>query len=350
MTTAALAQGNPYPDAKPMFVTLQPHAQGVVHHPASNVVQWNGSFTDLTHQHITFTMLGTDPTKTTTSTTIQVYVVPIKMVYGRTNGHMTFDPNKDKGSTGSNLTVTADVVASPLFNPGVNFTEGGTNLGTTQYIDAYQRGDFWKSINAKGGGYHILYNPTVLSEQKIVVTPAQGGVISNPFGTNKVGTMDINSFDALLQTFITKLAQINPGNIPLFLTDNIFLTSGGCCIGGYHNANGSQPGGQVYGYSTYVTDTGSFSQDTGALSHEIGEFTMDPFIDNHVNCQDNSIMENGDPLERNANYGDFPYVLNGATYELQSLVFIGYFGDNPAVSVHKWLSFRNDMSHVCPGQ
>ena len=138
--------------------------------------------------------------------------------------------------------------------------------------------------------------------------------------------------------------------LPLFVTYDAFLTSGGCCIGGYHSANGAQPTGQTYSVSTYVDAPGSFSQDVSALSHEIGEWMDDPFVDNSVNCQDNSIMENGDPLEGNSNFGGFPYVLGGFTYNLQSLVFIGYFGDKASTSVHSWLSFQHDEAHVCPGQ
>jgi hypothetical protein len=145
-------------------------------------------------------------------------------------------------------------------------------------------------------------------------------------------------------------SQINPGVLPIFITYNVFLTSGGCCIGGYHSANGSQPGGQTYSYATYVDAAGSFSQDVSALSHEIGEWMDDPFVDNHVNCTDNSIMEVGDPLENHANYGAYPYTLNGFTYNLQSLVFIGYFGAPRSTSVNSWLSFQNDEANVCPGQ
>jgi len=49
--------------------------------------------------------------------------------------------------------------------------------------------------------------------------------------------------------------------LPLFITYDIYLTSGGCCIGGYHSANGAQPGGQTYSYATYVDSAGAFSQD-----------------------------------------------------------------------------------------
>ena len=101
---------------------------------------------------------------------------------------------------------------------------------------------------------------------------------------------------------------------------DIYLTSGGCCIGGYHNAVAAQPAGPDVFVATYVDTVGAFAQDVSALSHEIGEWLDDPFVDNRVNCRDNSILEVGDPLEGLANYGGFPYTLNGFTYNLQSLV------------------------------
>jgi hypothetical protein len=147
------------------------------------------------------------------------------------------------------------------------------------------------------------------------------------------------------------LPQITPGALPLFVTYDIYLTdSKGCCIGGFHSADGGQPGGQTYAYSTYVGSKGAFSEDVSAISHEVGEWMDDPFVDNHVNCYDNSILEVGDPLEGNPLYGTFPYSHNGFTYHLQSLVFLGYFGAPKTTSVHSWLAFQNDESNICPGQ
>jgi len=161
--------------------------------------------------------------------------------------------------------------------------------------------------------------------------------------------MNINSFDSQLQTFMRSFSQINPGVLPVFVTYDVYLTSGGCCIGGYHSANGSQPSGQTYAYATYA-DPGAFSQDVSAFSHELGEWLDDPFVDNAVNCTDNSILEVGDPLEGGPNYGAYTYTLGSFTYNLQSLVFLGYFGAPPSTSVHSWLAFQNDESKVCPGQ
>jgi hypothetical protein len=351
--SVAFAQETKYPDildAKPMFKAGPNHMEPAPRAPAASLTQWNGSFTDLRGKKITYTMVGTDPSKGGVSTTVPVYIIPIKMVYGKTNGNHTFDPVKAKVSNG--LTVVNNVIASPIFNPGVNFTQGGTNLGTTQYIDAFQRGNFWKSVHLKANrGYHVLLGtPTVLKEQSITVPASLGAVYSNPFGSGIVGTYDINAFDAKLHTYMKNFSQINPGVLPIFITYDIFLTEGGCCIGGYHNANGPQPGGQTYSHATYVDSLGSFSQDVSALSHEIGEWMDDPFVDNVVNCTDNNILEDGDPLEGEANYGGFPYTLGGFTYNLQSLVFLPYFGAPKTTSVHSWYSFQNDETHVCPGQ
>jgi hypothetical protein len=348
----AFAQETKYPEivnAKPMFKVIPHHNTQAKEAPASGpIVQWNGTFKDLTGRTVSFTMIGTDPTKTNVSSTIPVVIIPVKLKYGKTNGNRSFDPKTQLLSNGK--TVINNIIASPLFNPGLDFTQGGTDLGTTQYIDAFQRGNFWSSV-ATNSNYHVLLGkPKVLGEKTITVTPAQGSVISNPFGSGVVGEFDINTFDADVQTWIAATKAITPNVLPIFITYDVYLTSGGCCIGGYHSATAAQPGGQTYSVSTYVDTVGAFSQDVSALSHEIGEWLDDPFTDNRVNCRDNSILEVGDPLEGNANYGGFPYTLGGFTYNLQSLVFLPYFGAPKTTSLLSWYSFQNDESHFCPGQ
>jgi hypothetical protein len=333
---------------KPMFVTLPNHLNLAPQNPVTQLTQWSGSFTDLTHKAVSYTMVGTNPATTNTTTTISVVLVPVKMVYGTSNGNMTFDPVAHTLSNG--LTVVQNTLNSPLFNTGVDFNQGGTDLGNTEYIDAYQRGNFWSSVSTNSSYHILLGTPTVAAEQTITVTKSQGKVVNNPFGSGKIGEMSISSFDSKLQTFMRNLTQINPSVLPIFLTYDIYLTSGGCCIGGYHSANGAAPTGQTYSYSTYVDTSGAFAQDVSALSHEVGEWLDDPFVNNRVHCTDNSLMEVGDPLEGERNYGGYPYSLNGFTYNLQSLVFIGYFGAPQSTSVNSWLSFQNDETHVCPGQ
>ncbi len=346
---AARAQQDFYRAARPMFMALPPHGVQAPHLPSQQLTQWSATFTDLTGVKHKFIMPGTSPATTTTTTFFGTLIIPIKMVYGKTNGNMTFDPMTDIGPNGD--PVSEDTFFSPVFNSSIDYVQGGTDLGATQYIDAFQRGNFWYSVHKNGGGYHVLFEPGIGTEFTIHVSSSQGKVITNPFGTNKVGIMDHAAFDAALQGFIKKLG-INPSQLPFFLTDNIFLldSQGNCCTGGYHSSVGGPPGGQTYSYATYVTQEGSFCQDISCETHELGEWMDDPFVDNHVSCTDNSIMEVGDPLESSPNYGDYAYNVSGAIYNLQSLVFIGYFGGKADTSMHSWLAFQNDMNHVCPGQ
>ncbi len=298
LTFAQEAQTPQINDAKPMYKTLPNNrhaaASSAITVPGSTLKQWNGSFTDLTKKKVNYTMVGTDPATSNAVSTIPVYIIPVKMIYGATNGNRTFDPTSAKASDG--LTLVNNIIASPIFYRGVNFTQGTTNVGTTQYIDAFQRGNFWKSVQTHTGYHVYLGTPVILPTQTITVGK-QGKVIANPFGSGVIGTYEVNAFDAKLQAMMKNLPQIKPNSLPLFVSYDIYLTdTTGCCIGGYHSANGGQPGGQTYAYSTYVDSPNAFSEDVSAISHEIGEWMDDPFVDNYVNCYDNSILEVGDPL------------------------------------------------------
>ena len=148
---------------KPRFVTLPNHYSLAPHNPASSLTQWNGSFVDLTHKTVSYVMIGTNPNTTNTSTTVPVVLIPIKMVYGSTNGNMTFDPNTHTVSNGN--TVTQNTLASPLFNAGIDFVQGGVDLGNTQYIDAFQRGNFWSGVSTNTGYHVLLGTPTVAASR-----------------------------------------------------------------------------------------------------------------------------------------------------------------------------------------
>jgi hypothetical protein len=339
--------------AKPMFLALPNHGvspsdQGKAPPPVT-LAQWSGSFTDLTGHTITYKMAGGNPASTNTATHISTYLIPVIMVYGATNGNMTFDPTVDK--VHKKKTVMQMTKASPIFDNGADFMSGSIDCGQSQYIDAYQRCNFWSSVQTNTG-YHVLLDIVTNKKVKpltINVTPAQGSVITNPFGSSPTGTMSINTFDAQLIAYLTAhTKQITPDTFPFFISRDIYLTSGGCCIGGYHSAHGAQ----TYGYTTYDDEDGVFSEDVSAMAHEVGEWMDDPFTNNHVNCQDNSILENGDPLVPNANYGTFAVTLNKFTYHPQSLVFLPYFGAPTSTSANGWYALHgpSDMSHVCPGQ
>jgi len=279
------------------------------------------------------TIVGTAPT-TGTRTTVPVYIIPIKFEFGST----VFSPTTVQSNGKS---AQANTLASPIFKAGIDYVQGGTNLGKTQYIDAFQRANFWGTVASHPGWHLTLKAPTVLPLQTIKV-PAADGFVGTPFGST-VGEADINWFDAVAVSLIASHTQIQPNSLVLFLTYDTYLTSGGgCCIGGYHSATGNQ----TYSEFTYVSTPGDFSQDVSALSHELGEWAEDPYI-NNTNQPCGGLLEVGDPLEGFANYGDYNYLLSGFTYHLQDLVLLPYFGAPPATAVNHWFTFQGEPVTVC---
>ncbi len=322
------------------------------HAPTGQLPQWNGGFTDLTGKSITYTMAGSDPSTSNAATHIKTFIIPVIFVYGASNGNQTLDPTAKKtGGLGKKSVIKA-LLASPLFDDGADFVSGSIDCGTAQYIDAWQRCNFWSSVQTNTG-YHTILDYTkdkTLKPLTLTVSSSQGSIIDNPYGAGQVGTYPYSGFQSQASSYISSHKHITPDTFPLFISYDVYLTSGGCCIGGYHNSRGGQPSGQSYGYSTYVNDDTAFSRDIDAVSHEIGEWMDDAFVDNHVNCQDNSILEVGDPLEGLSNYGTFTVSLNGKTWHPQSLVFLPYFGAPKSTSANGWVALHNDITNVCPGQ
>jgi len=328
---------------RPMFTRLPAtlHSPRTAREAASAPLQtWNGSFT---YQGTTYNynMVGATPSSSTTAT-VATYIIPIKIVLS--NGS-TYDP-QTKLSNGN--TVVQNTVASPIFSTAVDFTSGGVNLGSSQYIDAYQRANFGGST--ANPSHLVLGGPTVLAEKTLNV-PKRSGTRGNVFGFT-AGLVDINYFDTQLHSIITSLTNagtIGPSAFPIFLTYDVYLTQNRqCCIGGYHSSTGTTSAPQSYAHATYVDHVGAFSQDVSALSHEVGEWADDPLV---VNINGNNTpcgnLENGDPLENNANFGDFQYTANGFTYNLQDLVTLPYFGAPTGTSVNHEFTFQGEVLTVC---
>src|ERR1039457_5004715 len=322
------AQGN-NEKVTPRFVVIpqKPLAPGTAE-PDTSLLTWNGSFTYNSHQY-NFVMVGHDPS-TGQAAIITTYLIPVRIVL---SGGQTFDPFR-----GGPFSPVAQTLRSPIFDNTTTYTQGGVNVGTTQYVDAYQRANFWTIVQSQPGYHVLLGGPTaqiaILPELTLNV-PSGSGHLGTPFG-HQVAEVDINYFDTQISNYMTAHPQTHPSGFPIFITTNTYLTEGGCCIGGYHSANGPQ----TYSHFTYITYPGDFSQDVSALSHEVGEWMDDP-LTNGGNGSPCGILENGDPLEGTANYGGYPYVLHNFTYNLQDLVFLRYFGGDPNGSVNSWWSFQN---------
>lgn len=331
-------------EVKPMYAMLP----GQVRTPLPGESRIGAASTPLTTYNGSFTFNGTvykynmvgDAPSSNTSVTIPVFLVPIKLVVRS----QTFDPQH---VLSNGKTVVNNTLASPLFATGIDFITGGVNFGNTQYIDAYTRADFW-GVAQNEPNYHLLLGtPTVLAEQTLTV-PRRSGTIGTPFGST-AALVDINYFDAQVQSIIAKFTQIVPNSLPIFLIYDTYLTQNSqCCIGGYHSVEGLISAPQAYAVFSYVDHPGEFAQDVSALSHEIGEWSADPLV---VNINGNNtpcgVLENGDPLENNPNFGGFPYTLGGFTYNLQDLVTIEYFGAPANTSVHNFFTFQGESLTVC---
>ncbi len=322
----------------PKYAVLPAKPSTDARQSATVLPTWNGSFA-YNGTSYTYNMVGTAPS-TNTTTTIPVYIIPVKVITSsRTGVKTTFDPSH---VLSNGKTVIQNTVESPIFDSTTTYVQGGVNVGTTQYIDAFQRANFWGTVK-NNPNYHVLFStPTVLAEQTLSPSTRYGGT-GRPLGFT-AGEVGINWFDAQLQAILRKFTQIQPNALPIFLTYDVYLTQGGCCIGGYHSAVGAQ----AYAMATYADVVGAFAQDVSALSHEAGEFMDDPLVvnpnGNPVAC---GILEVGDPLEGNPNYGGYPYTVNGFQYNLQDLVTLPYFGAPTSTSVNGYSTFQGEVLGVC---
>lgn len=221
------------------------------------------------------------------TTAIPAFIVPVKV-------HMpdggVFDPGAaDATCLGSKVPSTV-FQNSPLF-VSTDFVMNGTDVGTAQYVDAFQRANFFtENVSATGSRYHTMLNATVLSEQTFTVPSGEGASFSLG-GCSKLGIMDISTFDAFVQGTIVPFVAAHgggPTSLPIILLYNVGMEnpfSGGtsnCCILGYHSLF-SNP---VQTYSVADFDSsGVFGPDVSdvtASSHEIGEWMNDPLGNNVV--------------------------------------------------------------------
>ena len=352
MASAAFAQDSS--SQRPMYAHPIPVYDNSAA-PATPLVTWKGSYTYL-GKTTNFTMVGTNPASSNVTTTIPVYIIPLKMVFTKGTKKKSFDPFNHKLPSGN--TVVQQSVMSPIFQSSVDFVQGGTDVGTTQYIDAFQRGNFWTNVMTNTN-YHVLLGaPTVLPEITVNVPSSQGALGTSAFGPpGTLGIVSFNWFMGQAPTWIAANSAVTPSALPIFVTYNTYLSQttnfAGCCIGGFHFAYGSSSSPQTYAHFAFMDQSTTrqvFSSDVSALSHEVGEWQDDPYINNFLSqggCA-GGILENGDPLEGGPDYGDFIYTVGGYGYHLQDLVFLKYFGQTPSTSVNDWWSFQGNTGlSVC---
>jgi len=280
-------------------------------------------------------------------TTVPTYLIPVKFTFA--DSGTVFDPTVPDACAPGGASVDSLILASPIFQDS-DFIINGVDVGSTQYLDAFQRANFWKEVG--GTPYHTVFSssPTVLPAVDVTVPAANGSTVQAPCGPS--GQMDIDWWGNYVQTTImpSLAAQgVGPANFPQFITDSVVETiSGGCCAIGFHTAYMNN--GVFQSYSTNAYDTsGGFGGDIGVMSHEVAEWMDDPSAVNPTpawgqegqvyaappnppKCQ--PTLEVGDPLSPGFSTPTNPFSvqMNGNTYTLQELTFFSwYFGQSPSL-------------------
>jgi hypothetical protein len=184
---------------KPRFVVLPARVIPGAPTPASSLPTWNGSFT-YSGTNYSYNMVGTAPSSNS-STTVTTYIIPVKIVITNRRGvKTTFDPAH---VLSNGKTVITNTTTSPIFDKTTTYVQGGVNVGTTQYIDAYQRANFWGTVQSASNYHLLLGGPTVLAEQTLSPS-TRNGKTGSPFGFT-AGLVDINWFDAQLPAIMSRL-------------------------------------------------------------------------------------------------------------------------------------------------
>jgi hypothetical protein len=330
---------------------------------APTVPLWSSSIKVGTKK-FSYAMVGKNPfvKQKAPSVNITAPIVPIVFNFASGNAGGSFNPNVAKcGEKRSDVKL---VNQSPVFTK-LNWKSGKTAVGRAEYVDAFQRAEFWKFVGGAkhlNPNYHVNLTTTVLKPVTVNVPASDGAVVGS--GCKALGLLDLIDWDSFLQgTLIPALKNIKATTIPIILFRNVAMfdqhNPQDCCALGYHSGFfRSQNVPQFY----TVTDIDDSHQFTGVvdvsdLAHEVGEWMDDPFGGNptpawgHVGqvpngCQTN--LEVGDPLTgKNLK----AKAANGVTYHPQELAFFSWFyRQRPSIGASGLYSFAGTFkapSKVC---
>jgi hypothetical protein len=155
--------------------------------------------------------------------------------------------------------------------------------------------------------------------------------------------------DGQILNIMSSLPVIQPSNLPIFLTEDLYFATVG---EGYHGAVPGATGLQTYIWATYNDLSNQYcgsqgqapcvSADVAGLSHEVGEWADDPWGSTPSPC--GAFLEVADPLNA---YPYTPYTVNGFTYHVVDLAFLSWFGAPTSMSFGGQLTFEGENLAVC---
>jgi hypothetical protein len=297
-------------------------------------------------------MVGTDPAAGQ-ATHVPVEIIPLSLDFAG-NGCVL----QDSG-------MAADLEASPLFTP--------TDLrtGVTQWLDEYQRSNFWSTVSTNSPGYHLLLDPSDIPTVTLHVPAAQGITVFDPTTNRTEGVVGGDWFYSQLLGLLNSL-HVSPTTLAVFVPYNTFVTDQNpndcfrppyCAyFTGFHYAalsNNNPHAINTFAFASYE-DAGTASPyDFGSLvlSHEILEWASNPF-DHGSRIQGQpaflsntapawtspyfndptpgtctAVLEVADPLEDGEVFADQP-VGSSTRYLLANAAFLSWFArQSPSTAI-----------------
>ncbi len=306
------------------------------------------------------------------ATNLNVVLVPVAITIVKQKVKTLFDPSRTDAGCLPNGSATALSLTeqSPILT-ATNFNMNGVVEEDAQYVDAFQRANFFEEVNASGNRYHTQLNLIKIVPASLSISGASGEVIDTTSlgGCGSIGIVDINAVEKGAEKMLPSLKSkgAGPNTIAMFLFYNIVMNdgpptnppNGNCCTLGFHSAVGTASKPQVFLVAEYDS-TGVFfhTGDTSILSHEVAETYDDPLGNNPApswggtgqvedGCQAN--LEAGDPLSGTL----LPAVMmpNGIAYNLQELAFYSWFFGAPSIGAGNLFSdnrtFSTDAGSIC---
>ena len=286
----------------------------------STIPNWDSSFV-FNGRTYHFKMAGANPASGSSVTVVPTEIVPITFTFASGGPPLTASKQ------------TRQLMRSPIFNPAP-FTSG-----TTQFVDAMQRAEFWNYVSTRSPNYHVLLQmPVVVPPITINVPAGSGKELFDPRTDAYYADIDLGFFESVLPSVV---APVHPPSttLPMLISSNVFLTSGvDCCVYGFHGAYKApgNPSIVTYAYANFVTrnlTSSSLATGTWTISHEVAEWANDPFLHNRVPpyiqpggssaCFSN-LLEVGDPLEALSPPG-YTIAANNRSWDLTDVAGISWF-------------------------
>jgi probable HAF family extracellular repeat protein len=301
----------------------------------NTIPYWSSGFTYRGLEY-EYKMVGSDPKKGSATTVVPTYIVPLRFEFP--DGQI-FDASSD---IVDGQTSVQGIVNSPIFN-NYGFVLAGTDVGYTQYGDAFQRANFWDVVSTRAGNYHVLLGqPTVLPTQTIVVPPGLGSYFADP-STGAIYPIINEDFLLDQERSIRTGLNVSPRTLPILVWGLVVGESrsfpGQPGAFAWHGAEPANGGVRTFISTSYNPQSRAYGVDVYPLSHEVVEWMDDPFVDNYSagwnypylepidRCDSGftgDLLEVADPVEI---FAESSVALpgGGLTYHVTEAMFIDFY-------------------------